>query len=80
MPNLPSISGLLRIRKKDMNWSNLKQNRCPKCNADLADKLEGTMFKCSCGFMISSRRFKEIISRSFKYEKPYRPEDENPEY
>ena len=65
-----------------MKWNNLKQNKCPKCSKDLSDKLEGKMFHCSCGFMISIRRMKEIIQNRMTagFDKPYRPEDENPEY
>lgn len=70
-----------------MNWNNLKSNKCPKCDSDLSDKFVETRhksdcyFKCICGFTISSRKFKELISRTYKpkFEQPYRPEDENPE-
>ncbi len=45
-----------------MNWSNLKKNKCPKCEVDLSDKFDGKFFHCTCGFMISNRRFREIVS------------------
>jgi hypothetical protein len=64
-----------------MKWNNLRLNKCPKCSKDLSDKLVGNFFHCPCGFMISVRRFKEIVSNKTggKIEEHYRPPDENPE-
>ena len=64
-----------------MKWFNLKQNKCPKCSEDLADKLEGNIFRCTCGFVISAKRFKEIIADKVNRQisSHYRPEDENPD-
>ena len=64
-----------------MNWNNLKLNKCPKCNQDLSNKLEGNMFYCNCGFVISVKRFKEIINNKVlrQIEKHYRPNDEVPD-
>jgi hypothetical protein len=47
-----------------MKWVNLKQNKCPKCDADLATAYipDRRMFECSCGFKIREIRFSQIVS------------------
>lgn len=64
-----------------MKWSNLKLNKCPKCDKSLVDRLDRGFFRCSCGFGISEKRYREIISSQVNegIEKHYRPLDENPE-
>ena len=65
-----------------IKWSNLRKNKCPKCERDLADKLQGDYFICSCGFMISTGKFREIVNNTApiqKEERHYRPRDEEPE-
>lgn len=73
-----------------MNWWNLKKNRCPACGGDLIIGMEqttGGLIYCSCGFKISPKRMKEIVtsqvakglSKDLNEEKHYRPDDENNE-
>jgi hypothetical protein len=47
-----------------MNWSNLKENKCPKCGKDISGAFDRENFKfnCTCGFVITAKRFKEIVS------------------
>lgn len=50
-----------------MNWRALKNNRCPKCNKDLAtaeacQTTTGPGIKHSCGFVISNKKFSEIVA------------------
>ena len=51
-----------------MNWYNLKNNKCPKCNKDfmlglnVESNMQPTMFTHKCGFKISEQRYKEIVS------------------
>lgn len=63
-----------------MKWSNLKANKCPKCNKDLLFGI-GDILKCSCGFSIGSKRMKEIVSSKVhrEIESHYRPDDEVPD-
>ena len=44
-----------------MKWYNLKQNKCPQCDKEFSN-FEGTYIKCGCGFIISLKRFNEIVS------------------
>lgn len=67
-----------------MNWNNLKKNKCPKCGKDLADKLIGDYFHCGCGFVISAKKFRELVNKvgygsRFDSESHYRPDDEVPD-
>lgn len=45
-----------------MKWANLKNNKCPKCNASLS--FQGKIIVCSkeCGFKIREERMSEIVS------------------
>lgn len=49
-----------------MDWSNLTINKCPKCSKDLAEAkfpdAHLNTFECSCGFRISEKRYKEIVT------------------
>lgn len=50
-----------------MKWDNLKKNRCPQCNGDLAtstrvETTTGSGLKHKCGFTISDRKFEQIVS------------------
>lgn len=50
-----------------LKWFNLKKNKCPKCGKDLASVFydggeRGQLIMCTCGFSISPRRMKEIIT------------------
>ena len=77
-----------------MKWNNLKLNKCPKCGKDLqwaptsrdgltpAKEMHKKSFSyCSCGFTISDKRMKEIITSQVDrtIESHYRPDDEVPE-
>ena len=45
-----------------MKWQNLKANKCPKCNKDLASRFSITtrMFECPCGFKITAEKFTRL--------------------
>lgn len=47
-----------------MKWQNLKENKCPKCDKDLAEAFNPVtkMFECSCGFKIREAKFNQIVS------------------
>lgn len=46
-----------------MNWHNLKNNKCPKCNTEFSlENCRDKSIKCLCGFSISEQRFSEIVS------------------
>jgi len=44
-----------------MKWSNLKQNKCPKCNK-VFQVFTGVQIKCPCGFVISVAKFEQIVN------------------
>lgn len=53
-----------------MDWSNLKENKCPKCRADLIIRgfFDGLYF-CKnemCDFKISPTKFDQIVSKPSK--------------
>lgn len=60
-----SLTGDGGILFNHMDWSKLKENKCPKCGSPLqADGLLTSFYACKndlCSFNISSRRFDEII-------------------
>lgn len=47
-----------------MKWSNLKKNKCPKCDKDFTwGSFENpSIIICGCGFAIREKRFSEIVS------------------
>ena len=49
-----------------MKWFNLKKNKCPKCGKDLMFGLgvPKGMLMCNCGFKISEKRCKEIVTKT----------------
>lgn len=48
-----------------MKWSNLRRNKCPKCNHDLMSvSVLDKIIECKndqCSFQISEERFSEIV-------------------
>lgn len=47
-----------------MKWSNLKLNKCPKCDKEFgfqAFSAKKGFIICACGFGISESRFGEIV-------------------
>lgn len=44
-----------------MNWSNLREHKCPKCGVPLASGLLDLYIYCVCGFTISHKRYEEIM-------------------
>ncbi len=44
----------------EMNWENLADNKCPKCNLTLFES--DTHFNCTCGFSIHKDKFSKITS------------------
>jgi len=69
-----------------MKWFNLKNNRCPECNGDFtkgldvteggtieemeAGDMSGKMFIHHCGFMITEKRYKEIVEATLNKMRP----------
>lgn len=57
-----------------MNWSNLKKNKCPKCNKDFMQGLMthpmagGQLLSHPCGFSIGERRYSQIVSNQVSRE------------
>ena len=47
-----------------MKWSNLKQNKCPQCDKLIAGYhfFPGNIVKHPCGFVISVKRWSEILN------------------
>lgn len=46
-----------------MKWHNLKNTRCPKCNANLSTKGEQVVCNTlNCRFVISHDRMQEIVA------------------
>lgn len=48
-----------------MNWSNLPQNKCPKCGKDLTVglKTENGLMTHPCGFKISEVKFAQLSTK-----------------
>ncbi len=70
-----------------MNWSNLRENKCPKCNKVIDPEIKFGMFRCSmCTFAISPKRYQEIVESRDRWQprfninnKHWRPKDEEQE-
>ncbi len=47
-----------------MKWSNLKKNKCPKCDKDFMDSLipNPFMFEHACGFKIRESKYRQIVA------------------
>lgn len=52
-----------------MNWSNLKDNKCPKCNKDFSiwyaiESVNGDdqLLRHPCGFKIWTSKFSQIVN------------------
>lgn len=59
-----------------MKWKNLKNKQCPQCNGDLTnavriDTSTGPGLKHKCGFVISDKKFSEIVADRLKKELMY---------
>ena len=46
-----------------MNWKNLDDGLCPKCDKALHHNPAANMMLCRCGFKIGMEKFKEITSK-----------------
>ena len=63
-----------------MNWINLKQAECPKCNSKLSHGLLDDHYGCSnsaCDFSISDTRFDEIVKDLMRPRSKRRKEETN---
>lgn len=50
-----------------MNWKNLTENKCPKCSAYLKHSALSLVISCSlCDFMISNKRYNEIVNDMYR--------------
>lgn len=45
-----------------MNWSLLKEMKCPSCSMPLNNKAETIGYKCACGFYITYEKFRTIVN------------------
>jgi len=69
-----------------MNWKNLVEEKCPKCNSKLVYIKKADLYMCSndstkehCSFSTYTRNFKHL-TRLFKKEGKYSHEIENVSY
>ena len=47
-----------------MQWENLKDEKCPKCDKALTQNVEKQLYECSdCGFRISNDKYKMITEK-----------------
>lgn len=49
---------------KELNWKNLRVNKCPKCSGEISLGEVSKRFRCSnvgCGFSISQEKFQSIV-------------------
>jgi len=46
-----------------MKWWKLKENKCPKCGRGLEYEESAAYLFCDCGFRISEKKFRSIISK-----------------
>ena len=57
-------------RGKIKQWHLLKENKCPLCRGDMwIDEEHPNMYKCTrkgCTFLISEKKFKEIVGDRVK--------------
>ena len=56
----------------ELDWDLLSQGGCPKCGAELVQFHHVDLWKCVCGFKISTSRAREIVDsrqygRGFRY-------------
>ena len=54
-----------------MNWNNLKNGKCPKCNAVVGFESVKQMYTCSnmaegCDFRIGKEKFEKIVNDLYK--------------
>lgn len=43
------------------NWSNLCENGCPACGEELVEFEHLNLFKCACGFKISTYKKENLV-------------------
>jgi len=51
----------------EMDWSLLKQGGCPKCGAELVHFHHIDLWKCICGFKITSARAREVVDSMMQH-------------
>lgn len=59
-----------------MKWNNLKENRCPQCNKTFKT-FTPKLIKCSCNFIISVKRFNEIVNEQLNRQSKYQEIEHN---
>jgi hypothetical protein len=61
-----------------MKWFNLKENKCPKCNKDWSQDLvvHDKMLQHLCGFKISEKKYREIVTSMVNKDIEWNEEDE----
>lgn len=64
----------------NMNWTRLKNMKCPQCQGDLNEKLVA-FYACAkgCGFNISKLKFEEIIVSLYRKQAGHRISEDNSE-
>lgn len=56
-----------------MNWSNLREHKCPQCNKIFSSGALDLYIYCDCGFTISLERFEEIVMSQISKDNPRKP-------
>ena len=44
-----------------MNWKNLQDNKCPKCEEELKTDPKTNAAICSCGFVIGREKLRKML-------------------
>ena len=67
-----------RNAENNMDWQQLKQNKCPSCGTGLEAEIFDAMYHCGnrCGFKISEERFDSLLGDMTKG-KFVEPEEED---
>ena len=56
-----------------MNWSNLREHKCPQCSKKFSSGALDLYIYCDCGFTISLERFDERVSSQISRDNPKKP-------
>lgn len=62
-----------------MNWSNLREHKCPQCSTLLQMGAMDLYINCQCGFSIALTRYEEIMTNMTMEKKHFKLEDNQSE-
>lgn len=63
-----------------MNWHNLKNNKCSKCDNWLNQTFWDSFIHCineACDFKISPDRFDDMVNTLYRAKEPWKTEEQN---